>query len=120
MLNHSADELAHLYNQRTKLRVWVRSRLWVQVLFAMVLGVAVGFALGPAAGLVPASTARTLGAWLALPGKLFLGLIAIVLVPLVFSSIVGGLAGTPSGNVMRRIGLRLGVFILATTAAAAW
>ncbi|MCP5402109.1 MAG: dicarboxylate/amino acid:cation symporter [Novosphingobium sp.] len=85
----------------------------------MVLGVCVGVVLGPTAGLVPATTAKTLGAWLALPGKLFLGLIAIVLVPLVFSSIVGGLAGAPSNEAMKKIGLRLGIFIIATTAAAA-
>lgn len=120
MLNDTGVELTHLYNQRTKLGVWVRSRLWAQVLFAMILGVAVGFAMGPAAGLIPPSTARTLGSWLALPGKLFLGLIAIVLVPLVFSSIVGGLNGAPSSGAMKKVGLRLGAFIVITTAAAAW
>ncbi len=119
MLNGATNELSHLYQQRTKLRLWVRSRLWAQVLFAMVLGVGVGLMLGPTAGLVPATTAKTLGAWLALPGKVFLGLIAVVLIPLVFSSIVGGLASTPSGQAMRKDGLRLGAFIIATTAAAA-
>lgn len=86
----------------------------------MVLGVCVGVILGPTAGLASATAAKTVGAWLALPGKLFLGLIAIVLVPLVFSSIVGGLAGTPSNEAMQKVGLRLGVFIITTTAAAAW
>lgn len=81
----------------------------------MVLGIAVGMVLGPAAGLVPAATAITLGAWFALPGKLFLGLIAIVLVPLVFSSIVGGLAGGASNEALRKIGLKLGAFIISTT-----
>lgn len=120
MLDDTVSEFSHLYRQRTKLRIWARSRLWAQVLIAMILGIGIGLLLGPAAGLVPPATARTLGAWLALPGKLFLGLIALVLVPLVFSSIVGGLAGAPSGEAMRRLGLRLGLFILATTAAAAW
>ncbi|OCC22970.1 hypothetical protein MB02_14500 [Croceicoccus estronivorus] len=115
-----SSELVRLYQQRTKLRVWVRSRLWVQVLIAMVSGIAVGFALGPAAGWVPARNAAVIGDWLALPGKVFLGLIAIVLVPLVFSSIVGGLAATPSGRIMRVIGIRLGLFIVATTSMAAF
>ena len=120
MLDEAATELVHLYQQRTKLRVWASSRLWAQVLVAMVLGVGVGLLLGPTAGLVPPSTARTLGAWLALPGKLFLALIAIVLVPLVFSSIVGGITGTPSNDAMRKLGVRLGAFILGTTTVAAW
>lgn len=120
MLDDATSEIIHLYRQRTKLRLWVRSRLWAQVLIAMALGICVGMILGPTAGLVPTTTAKTLGAWLGLPGKLFLGLIAIVLVPLVFSSIVGGLAGTPSSDAIRKIGLRLAAFIIATTAAAAW
>ncbi len=120
MLNDATSELVKIYRQRSKLRVWVRSRLWVQVILAMVLGVVVGTTLGPTFGVVRPETAHTLGSWFALPGKLFLGLIAIVLVPLVFSSIVGGLAGAPSEEVMRRVGLRLGVFIIATTAAASW
>jgi len=118
--NDTTTEPGHIYQQRTKLRVWVRSRLWAQVILAMVLGVVVGTVLGPTTGLVSAQTAQTLGAWLALPGKLFLGLIAIVLVPLVFSSIIGGLANAPSADAMRSVGLRLGAFILLTTMAASW
>ncbi|MEL1250999.1 dicarboxylate/amino acid:cation symporter [Aurantiacibacter gilvus] len=120
MLNDATSELVKIYRQRSKLRVWVRSRLWAQVVLAMVLGIAVGTVLGPTFGLVSPETARTLGSWFALPGKLFLGLIAIVLVPLVFSSIVGGLAGAPSEEAMRSVGLRLGVFIIGTTAVASW
>jgi Na+/H+-dicarboxylate symporter len=111
--------LIQLYGQRRKVRIWVRSRLWAQVLIAMILGIGVGAALGPAAGLVQPANARIIGNWLALPGALFLGLIAIVLVPLVFSSIVGGLAATRSGDAMRRIGLRLGLFIIVATTLAA-
>jgi len=120
LFDEANSELILLHRQSTKLRIWARSRLWAQVLIAMVLGVGLGFLLGPTMGLVPPATAKTLGSWLALPGKLFLGLIAIVLIPLVFSSIVGGLAGTPSSQAMQKLGVRLGAFILATTAAAAW
>lgn len=113
------SELSDLYHQRTKLRAWVRSRLWAQVIMAMVLGVGVGLALGPSAGWVSAANAKLIGAWLAVPGQLFLGLIAIVLIPLVFASIIIGLAATPSNQAMRIIGVRLGSFILLTTTVAA-
>ena len=73
-------ELIHLYQQRTKLRVWVRTRLWAQVLIAMILGVAVGLALGPAAGWVPPAHSLVIADWLALPGQLFLGLILLLAV----------------------------------------
>ena len=44
----------------------------------------------------------------------------MVLVPLIFASIVGGLNGAQSGAELRSTGLRLAAFILATTFAAAW
>lgn len=109
----------HLSGQRFKLRVWITSRLWAQVVAGMVLGFGLGLLLGEGAGLVAPDTAEAIGLWLALPGRIFLALIAMVLVPLVFSSIVGGLAGAGSGDTLRRVGLWLAGFILATTAAAA-
>ena len=120
MLNQTGSELNRLIQQSSKLRIWARSRLWAQVLAAMVIGIATGTLLGPAAGLVRPRTAEMVGNWLALPGQLFLGLIAIVLVPLVFSSIVSGLAGVPSNEAMRKLGVRLGMFIVSTTFLAAW
>lgn len=116
----SSSELNHLIQQSSKLRIWARSRLWAQVLVAMIAGIGTGTLLGPAAGLVQPKTAGMIGDWLALPGQLFLGLIAIVLVPLVFSSIVNGLAGVSSSQAMRKLGMRLGLFILSTTFLAAW
>ncbi|MFT5330853.1 MAG: Na+/H+-dicarboxylate symporter [Parasphingorhabdus sp.] len=120
VLNDAGFELNHLIQQSSKLRIWARSRLWAQVLAAMAIGVGTGTLLGPAAGLVQPTTAKMIGDWLALPGQLFLGLIAIVLVPLVFSSIVSGLAGVPSNEAMRKLGVRLGLFIVSTTFMAAW
>ncbi len=105
--------------QRFKLRAWINSRLWAQVVAGMLLGFGLGLLLSEGAGLVAPDTARVVGLWLALPGRIFLALIAMVLVPLIFSSIVGGLAGAGSGSELRSVGLRLGAFILATTAAAA-
>ncbi|PHR16585.1 MAG: dicarboxylate/amino acid:cation symporter [Sphingopyxis sp.] len=120
MLNQTGSELDRLIQQSSKLRIWARSRLWAQVLAAMVLGIGSGTLLGPTVGWVRPKTAGMIGDWLALPGQLFLGLIAIVLVPLVFSSIVSGLAGVSSNEAMRKLGLRLGLFILSTTFLAAW
>ncbi|MEP2100823.1 MAG: dicarboxylate/amino acid:cation symporter [Parasphingorhabdus sp.] len=109
----------HLGQQSTKMRSWIQTRLWAQVMVALVLGIATGLLLGPEGGLISADTAQWLGAWLALPGQLFLGLIAMVLVPLVFASIIGGLTGNGSSEVLQRIGLRFAGFVVVTTFAAA-
>ncbi len=105
--------------QRFKLRVWITSRLWAQVITGMVLGFGLGLLLSETAGFVPPEIAEVIGLWLALPGKIFLALIAMVLIPLIFSSIVGGLAGAGSGEELRSVGLRLAAFILLTTTLAA-
>ncbi len=105
--------------QRFKLRVWITSRLWAQVMAGMVLGFGAGLLLSEGAGLINPETAEVIGLWLAVPGRIFLALIAMVLIPLIFSSIVGGLAGAGSGAQLRAVGLRLAGFILFTTTLAA-
>lgn len=105
--------------QRFKLRVWIRTRLWAQVIAGMVLGFGLGLVLSDSTGLVTPDMAELIGLWLALPGQIFLALIAMVLVPLIFASIVGGLNGAGSGEELRAVGLRLAAFILLTTSVAA-
>jgi Na+/H+-dicarboxylate symporter len=106
-------------SQRFKLRAWIRARLWAQVIAGMVLGFALGLALSDTTGWVSSDMSELIGLWLALPGQIFLALIAMVLVPLIFASIVGGLNGAGSGEELRAVGLRLAAFILLTTTAAA-
>lgn len=108
-----------LMQQRAQLHAWIRSRLWAQVVAGLILGLAVGIVLGPEGGVLSPDLARRVSAWLMLPGKIFLGLIAMVLVPLVFASIIGGLTGSGSGEALKLVGVRFGLFVLATTFAAA-
>ncbi|WP_324412077.1 dicarboxylate/amino acid:cation symporter [Saliniramus sp.] len=110
----------HLQHQRFRLRAWIRTRLWAQVLTGMLLGFGTGIVLGPDLGWLTPETSEALGRWLALPGQIFLGLIAMVLVPLIFTSIVGGLTNAGSGADLRAVGSRLAGFIILTTVAAAW
>ncbi|PVH27387.1 dicarboxylate/amino acid:cation symporter [Pararhodobacter oceanensis] len=119
MAADSQDTPIQISQQRFKLRVWMTSRLWAQVMLGMVLGFGLGLLLSESAGLIDPETAEIVGHWLAMPGRIFLALIAMVLVPLIFSSIVGGLSGAGSGEELRSVGLRLVAFILATTTAAA-
>lgn len=119
MSDSTIDLPAHLQQQRFRLRPWIRTRLWAQVLAGMVAGFGVGLLLGPDTGWLSPRSAEIAGAWLALPGQIFLGLIAMVLVPLIFASIVGGLTSAGGGE-LKSIGLRLVGFILLSTIAAAW
>ncbi len=94
----------------------VRNRLWAQILVAMVLGIAIGLLLSPSGGAVVSSkAAETIASWLALPGHLFLALIQMVVVPLVLSSIVIGIAGSRDTDFLRRVGARIAPYFVTTT-----
>ncbi len=92
-----------------------RTRLWIKILMAMFLGVATGWGLGPSAGLVNRDTAMVIGSWLALPGQIFLGMIQMIVVPLVFASIVTGLAASEDMEQLKRMGIRLALYFVVTT-----
>lgn len=100
------------------LKGMVRGRLWLKVMIAMCLGLGTGALLGPSVGWVDPATASTISNWLALPGQLFLALIQMIVIPLIFASIVLGLTATENIDQLRRMGLRVVLYFIVTTAIA--
>ncbi|WP_455218886.1 dicarboxylate/amino acid:cation symporter [Kaarinaea lacus] len=96
----------------------VHGRLWLKVVIGMVLGIATGILIGPTVGIVEPAVATLIGDWLAFPGKLFLALIQMIVIPLVFASIIRGLAATEDLEQLRKMGLRVVLYFIATTALA--
>ena len=96
----------------------VRGRLWLQVMIGMVLGIGTGIMLGPSVAWVDSETAATVANWLAFPGQLFLTLIQMIVIPLIFTSIIRGLAASGDVDQLRRVGLRAVAFFVAATALA--
>ncbi len=96
----------------------IRGRLWLQVMIGMVAGIVLGIIIGPETGLVSAATAEVTSNWLAFPGQLFLAMIQMIVIPLVFASIVRGLAATEDYEQLRRVGLRVVIYFVLTTAVA--
>jgi Na+/H+-dicarboxylate symporter len=95
--------------------VLVRGRLWIRILLGMGLGLVVGLVIGPGFGLVPADVAEVVGSWLALPGQLFLAVIQMIVIPLVFASIIVGIAGNEDLEQLKRVGPRIVLYFLVTT-----
>jgi Na+/H+-dicarboxylate symporter len=93
----------------------VNGRLWLKVLIGMGLGIIVGVLLGPTTGLVDTGTSTTVGNWLALPGQLFLTLIQMIVMPLIFASVVRGLSASESFEQLKKMGLGVVFYFLATT-----
>ncbi len=92
-----------------------RGRLWLKILFAMFMGIGVGILLGPSTGLVKREVAIVIGSWLALPGQIFLGLIQMIVVPLVFASVITGLASTEDMEQLKSMGTKLVFYFVVTT-----
>ncbi|GAB3022778.1 MULTISPECIES: dicarboxylate/amino acid:cation symporter [Oleiagrimonas] len=107
--------LAYLSSYLDKL---TKGRLWLKVIIGMVLGVATGIVLGPTVGLVAPDTASAIGNWLALPGRLFLLLIQMIVIPLVFASVIRGLTSGGSLEQLRSLGLRVTLYFVFTTTVA--
>ncbi len=101
------------------LRGLIRSRLWAQIVFAMVIGVGSGVALSPHGwAWVEPSTADLLAEWFALPGQIFLALVQMIVVPLVICSIILGITSNEDMAALRRVGLRVLPYFLTTTTVA--
>lgn len=119
----SIQSIEDLYPRSLKyltdyLQALVRGRLWLQVLVGMVFGITVGIMMGPSVGWVDPATSATISDWLAFPGKLFLALIQMIVIPLVFASIIRGLAATEDVEQLRKMGLRVVLYFILTTALA--
>lgn len=104
----------------SQILVLVETKLWAKVLAGMALGIAFGILLsptGPNSGLVGTyeSTIDSLMAWLVFPAKFFLKLIKMVIIPLIFSSIIRGLASTSDVEQMKKLGLRFSLFVMINT-----
>lgn len=116
VISRSNRSLRHLSDNLVKL---VQGHLWLKVLIAMVAGILTGIALGPSVGWFEPETGAVIGSWLAFPGHLFLAVIQMIVIPLVFASIIRGLAAGENLEQLRRMGLLVVGYFMITTAFAA-
>jgi Na+/H+-dicarboxylate symporter len=96
----------------------IKGRLWLKIIIAMIAGLVTGIILSPQTGLIARETAEVLGSWLAIPGNIFLGLIQMIVVPLIFASVIRGLASSDDLEQLKKVGIRLVIYFLITTSVA--
>lgn len=90
-----------------------------KILVGMVLGLLVGsFLAVPELNFIADSFRLPMSEWLSLPGKIFIGLLKMVIIPLVLCSVILGIATGHDIAFLKRLGLRLVLYFLMTTAIA--
>ena len=95
----------------------LEKKLWLKILISMGLGVLLGLFLGPLGGYIDPVSAEIIGEWVALPGYIFLALLKMIVIPLVFASIILGVA-SQSMSELKKTGLLTAVYFIMTTAIA--
>ncbi|MAF31150.1 MAG: hypothetical protein CMF60_02990 [Magnetococcales bacterium] len=96
----------------------IKNQLWAKVMLGLFLGVVVGVFFGPDFALVERELALTISNWLALPGYLFLAIIKMVVIPLIFSSIICGIAAGDSVDTVKKLGVSVVFYFIFTTTVA--
>lgn len=110
--NNSLKNLSH------NLHSLLETKLWLKILIGMGLGALAGLLLGPFGGYVNPASAEIIGEWVALPGYIFLGLLKMIVIPLIFASIILGVASSPNMHELKKTGLLTAAYSIATTAIA--
>ncbi|KUY76934.1 dicarboxylate/amino acid:cation symporter [Burkholderia cepacia] len=82
----------------------MKNRLTLSIAIGMVLGVAAGYACHTS--IADPGTLKTVAGYFSIVTDIFLRLIKMIIAPLVFVTLVSGLAGMDSGEDVGRIGLR--------------
>ncbi len=91
----------------------VKSRLWLQVIIGMLLGVILGGYLSTNPSWIAEESVETLTNWIALPGSLFIRIVQMIMIPLMFSSIIQGIAGGQNKEYLLTAGPRvIGYFLM--------
>ncbi|MEM9469870.1 MAG: dicarboxylate/amino acid:cation symporter [Pseudomonadota bacterium] len=90
--------------------------LWIKIIIGMILGFGLGVLLSPSGvSILDPHKAIELGRWIALPGIIFLGLLKMIVIPLIISSVVLGIASCGNMAFLRNMGLRIVPYFLITT-----
>ncbi len=104
-LKHASKELEHL----------IKDKLWASVIIALIFGLIIGVLLNPTTGFVDKEIALIIGEWLALPGNIFLALVQMIVIPLMFASIIRGIAASENLEQLKKSGLFIVIYFLLTT-----
>lgn len=97
------------------LQSFVQKRLWLKVLIGMFLGIALGAYLATHPKWLSSTQLTSLINWIAFPGNLFIRIVQMIMVPLMFTSVVQGIAGGNNTEYLKKFGPKLLLYYMMTT-----
>ncbi|MCE2927476.1 MAG: dicarboxylate/amino acid:cation symporter [Rickettsiales bacterium] len=102
----------------TTTRKPITKELWFKVLLGLILGIAVGFMMGPVADVMGTGiTGKAfITAYVKPIGTAFINLIKMVVVPLIFFSLVAGITSMTDAAAFKRVGIKSVAWYLTTGA----
>lgn len=104
-LKHASHSLQNL----------IHEKLWAKVILSIIFGIIIGLIINPGTGIVEKEIGLIIGEWLALPGNIFLALIQMIVIPLIFASIIRGIAASENIDQLKKSGLFVVAYFLVTT-----
>ncbi len=93
MQAHKDEKLNPIKDLYSYIQNLVQRKLWLRVLIAIFLGIGLGSYLATTPSWLTEDQKTGLINWIALPGNLFIRIVQMIMVPLMFSSVIQGIAG---------------------------
>ena len=115
MVEYGLDKLQPVKDLYTYLQRFVQKRLWLRVIIAMVAGILLGAYFATKPEWIEANTLESVVNWIAFPGNLFIRIVQMIMIPLMFSSVVQGIAGGGSADYLKKSGPKLLIYYMMTT-----
>ncbi|HLW41157.1 MAG TPA: dicarboxylate/amino acid:cation symporter [Flavobacterium sp.] len=99
----------------TYLQNMVHGKLWLKVLIGMVAGILLGAFFATKPNWIGENTLQSIINWIAFPGNLFIRVVQMIMIPLMFSSVVQGIAGGDNTEYLKKSGPKLLLYYAMTT-----
>lgn len=113
--HHKTDHLLPIKDLYSYLQNLVQKKLWLKVLIGMVAGVLLGAYFATQPGWIQETTLDSIISWIAFPGNLFIRVVQMIMIPLMFSSIIQGIAGGSNTEYLKKSGPKLLLYYGMTT-----
>lgn len=93
----------------------VQKKLWLKVLIGMFIGILLGAYFATQPNWIGEKNLQSLISWISFPGNLFIRVVQMIMIPLMFSSIVQGIAGGDNTEYLKKSGPKLLLYYGMTT-----